>query len=243
MESTPFATSGPITAVLRENAIEIQHNGTQRKYDLLPSEKCHLCSAPLSGKEGQPELCWPCGYYDDLYGFERALAMAPYFKGRYTDFAIDLLEKYRGNRDGSRRIGVALALFAREMASKTHEADIIVPAPIHPASLERRGFNQTEVMAEELARELRIPIVADVLKKVREGQQRGISTRKGRKENVEGMYVHGRFEHQPEVVLFLDDLMSSGFTASECSHQILEAGAGSVIVLAAGRNVFGGGPG
>ncbi len=242
-DDEPFISRGPITAFLKDSHIEVQHIDTIRKYELLPDSLCNKCSAPLSSASeplADPSLCYSCNVYDDLYGFDQAFAMAVYIKGRKGDLEIDIKKKYYNNRNGGARIGVALALFIQQFFPDFLEAGAIIPAPIHPVDKEKRGFNQTEVMAEEVGGLLGIPVRGDVLMKVKEGAQMQLATREERKQNVLGMYEHVPFDEPPKWVVLLDDLMSSGFTASECSQQLLEAGTELVYVLAAGRNVFAG---
>ncbi|MFQ5905828.1 MAG: ComF family protein [bacterium] len=233
-------TSGPVSAYLRETFIEVHHFNLARRYDLLQEPLCSLCSAPLSGDEegADPNLCWICTYYDDLYGFEQAFAMSPYVKGKKSDLQKDIHQKYYGKKPGSRRLGVALALFVNERLPALRDAEAIVPAPIHSETLAERGFNQSEFIAEEVGGLLGIPVRADVLQKIRKGAQMELSSREERRENVRGMYTYRPFDKPPRLVLLIDDIMASGFTAAECSQQIVNAGAQSVYALVAGRNVF-----
>lgn len=64
-------------------------------------------------------------------------------------------------------------LFAEEMAERCGEwirkqqIDVLIPVPLHPSKKRSRGFNQSELLAKELGRILRIPVESDVVLRVK----------------------------------------------------------------------------
>ncbi len=164
--------------------------------------------------------------------------MSPYDKTRQTHVVVDVRKKLFGNINGSLRLGVALAVFVQGMATEVLEGTIIVPVPMHPEDRKERGFNQAEVIANQVGSLLKIPVESEMLLKVRQGPQRETNSREERRENVEGMYDFKPFNEPPEIAVLIDDMMSTGFTTTECSHQLLDAGAETVYVLVAARNIL-----
>ena len=240
MENPALSVSkGPITALLRDQVIEVHHFSTVRNYELLPDSVCWKCSGLLSRDPWHDaSLCWWCNEHDDLYGFDQAFAMARYDKNPKSHLVKDIRQKYHNNKNGSYRMGVALALFIRQFLPDFRGAGAIIPAPMHPERREERGFNQAELIADQVSGILGIPVLPNVLTKVKREAQIEFETREERRENVKGMFAHVPIKSSPEWVVFVDDLISTGFTAAECCQQLLDAGASLAYGLAAGRTMF-----
>lgn len=77
--------------------------------------------------------------------------------------------KYFGCREYSRFYGRALYLYGRDQLA-LWKPDVIVPVPLHWRKLRKRGFNQAELLAEELAKSAGIPVDVSLLKKSRATQ-------------------------------------------------------------------------
>ncbi len=113
------------------------------------------------------------------------------------------------------------------------EFDLLTAVPISPARRRKRGYDQVGLLMRAVSRELGIPM-AETLKKVRNAPpQSGLSERSQRKANVLGAFrpVHPeRFAGKR--VLLLDDIVTTGATASECARVLLTAGAKEVKLAA-----------
>ncbi len=125
---------------------------------------------------------------------------------------------------------------------------LIVPVPLHPARERERGFNQAELIARSLIAELRrgagagrrafLPLCLETsaLRRTRRTvPQAGLSVA-GRKENVRGVFEVARAQTiRGRRVLLIDDVMTTGETASACAQAMKRAGAGEVRVLTVAR--------
>ena len=116
---------------------------------------------------------------------------------------------------------------------------LIIPVPMTPKRERERGYNQALLLAENVYRQLRAlgvesDLDLDVLQKKRDtGMQKHMS-KKERAENVKGVYhVHKRAACREKTVLLIDDIMTTGATASECAQRLFGAGAKEVLVLTA----------
>ncbi len=65
--------------------------------------------------------------------------------------------------------------------------DLVVPVPLHPSRLRRRGFNQAELMARELAERINVPVSAK-LEAVRRTRDQVDLSPAERQANVEGAF-------------------------------------------------------
>lgn len=111
-------------------------------------------------------------------------------------------------------------------------ARVIVPVPLHPRRLRERGFNQAELLAREVGQGLRVPVLAAAVRRVLATEAQSSLSVEGRRANIRGVF-EAAAELPSASVLLIDDVISTGFTASECALQLLEAGASTVSVLTA----------
>lgn len=116
---------------------------------------------------------------------------------------------------------------------------LIVPVPMTQTRERERGYNQARLLAENIYRRLRAlgvdaELDLDVLQKKKETGMQKHMTKKERVENVKGAYhVHKRKICRERTVLLIDDIMTTGATASECAQKLFGAGAREVFLLAA----------
>jgi len=133
---------------------------------------------------------------------------------------------------GRKRLSVPLGTMM--LALDIPRADGIVPVPLTRASLIKRGFNQSLLIARVIARELGIPLRMDSLHKKRETlPQVGLSATE-RRTNLRGAFgVHDDIRGQQ--LLLVDDVMTTGATVRECAKTLVRSGAREVIVLTLAR--------
>jgi predicted amidophosphoribosyltransferase len=171
--------------------------------------------------------------------------------------AILQLKFHRRERLG-RKLGKALARAWIEIENKIEPRErkppLLVPVPLHPSRERERGFNQAELLAQGLARALnrgrrggaseasgsvwgrRVRVEASSVRRARPTlPQAGLSL-SGRQENVRGVFEVRRPERlRDRVVVLVDDVMTTGWTASACAGAIKRAGARQVVVLTMAR--------
>ena len=170
-------------------------------------------------------------------------AAAPY---RYTGCVRGavLRAKYQGEPWTAVELGVEMArlLFGSEIRMCGSEPlpepvpgldrgyDCILPVP---ASSKKRGYNVPERMAQPLARAVGVPVVTDALTRARSTRrQEGLSLDE-RLANVAGAFRVTRPEAvEGKRILLVDDVLTTGATASACAQALLDAGAQSVFAVA-----------
>jgi ComF family protein len=113
----------------------------------------------------------------------------------------------------------------------------IIPVPLHPARLAERGFNQAEVIARELVSltGLRLNSTALIRVKKTERHRAGMGARERARSLENAFRVRAPRLVEDRVTLLVDDVMTTGSTASETARALLEGGARAVNVLTLAR--------
>ncbi|MBU1110307.1 hypothetical protein KKB83_01690 [Patescibacteria group bacterium] len=108
---------------------------------------------------------------------------------------------------------------------------ILIPIPLHPKKLQKRGFNQAEFVAQTLSSIWKLPIQKDLLQRTRQGVDQTSLSRKERIKNVHGLY---RINPQTEESLrgkrfiLVDDVTTTGATLKKCARLLKQNGANKV---------------
>jgi ComF family protein len=110
-------------------------------------------------------------------------------------------------------------------------ADALVPAPLHPARLRKRGFNQAERLARAIARRTGVP-VSDCL--TRAGP-RATQMGRTRSERLRGIQGSITAAPAPRRVILVDDVMTTGATLAACAEPLRAAGATELRAIAYAR--------
>ena len=139
-------------------------------------------------------------------------------------------------------LDLAPALSARLLAAiqrgQAPQPSLLLPVPLSPQRLRERGYNQAWELAQQLGRALHCSADARLLLRVKDGPHQLAFPREQRAANVRGAFAVEpmRFsELRGRSVALVDDVMTSGATATEATRVLLQAGAASVQVWVVGR--------
>lgn len=106
------------------------------------------------------------------------------------------------------------------------EADVIVPVPLHPTKLRKRGYNQSAFFAEGLSHSMQKPTAMQCLVRHRATESQTKKSRYERYENMETAFRLAKAEAiAGKHVLLVDDVLTTGATLEACSTVLLTAGA------------------
>ncbi len=140
--------------------------------------------------------------------------------------------------DGELRL---VEVLAEQMAARWTRAgiggDILVPVPVHAARLRQRGFDQAELLARAVGRELKLPVATALERASKTVAQHALS-RRARAANVGGAFAvkaSSRHEVNGRWVVLIDDVVTTGATFSGCARALYDAGAAAVSGLALAR--------
>jgi ComF family protein len=106
--------------------------------------------------------------------------------------------------------------------------DIVVPVPLHPQRVRERGYNQSLLLARELARYTALPVIEEVLLRISPTPpQVGLSAAQ-RAENVRHAFSCRDDSLRGAQILLVDDVLTTGATMRACGSALLEGEAGAV---------------
>jgi len=111
--------------------------------------------------------------------------------------------------------------------------DIIIPIPLFPSRLRERGYNQSHLLAEPIARHYHIDLLTNNLVRTRNTEHQTSLREKERWTNIRGAFrITDSSAFSGKNILIIDDLLTTGATASQASGALKHAGAQTVGVLA-----------
>ena len=186
---------------------------------------CPVCSVPQDETllpALKPRRCPHCRAQPPRFAF----ASAPYLHGGALAEAIHRL-KYERRED----LGAALGVLFE--ACPVPKSDLLVPIPLHARRLRERGYDQARLLADAAGKRFGLP-VATLLRRIRAtGQQVG-RDRTARERSVRGAFAPTRKVRGLRICL-IDDVLTTGATASAAAEALLAAGAARVEVRTLAR--------
>jgi ComF family protein len=199
---------------------------------LQPEFFCISCRTPYLNPfpldaEGRCALC-----RNGFRGFDEA-----YCYGAYEGVLRELVHLFKYSRIQTMAEPLASLLMAALPSEEKFDA--IAPVPLHWRKQWQRGFNQSELLAREIARRQNIPMVR-ILRRARPTRAQAGLSNTDRRRNVlaafrcRGSALSGR-KLQGKQILLIDDVMTTGSTAAACALALKQAGARKVALLTVAR--------
>jgi len=183
----------------------------------LVDPTCPNCSGVMK-QNGLYRRCETCGESKKTY-----LLNIDYFK--YANNAHDavLRLKYSNAVDHAKPMAELMLANMKNAKIKT-KFDIVVPMPISKNRLKQRGYNQSEFLAKQIAKNLDLPVDTKSLLKIKETPPQTTLTEREREKNLKEAF--GVFENNLEnkKVLLVDDVSTTGTSINEASDCILKQG-------------------
>ena len=182
---------------------------------LVGQNRCYKCGKPVSE---DVEYCFDCSRKKFTYIEGRAVYV-------YNDLMKDSIARFKYNG----RVEYAdyyvwsivenLGNYIREL-----EVDAIIPVPIHSTKLNKRGYNQAEIIANKLGKAMNILVIPNALVRVvNTSAQKELDNKQREKNLRHAIKLNPRCNIPDDVkkVLIVDDIYTTGSTINACAKQLM----------------------
>lgn len=233
---------------------------------LLPAE-CLLCHALLPYLQSDtivcpgcrhrwrpvvPPWCQRCGQPEPHFGPCRLChAWVPAFERVRSAVWLDLPARkavHALKYGGLPRVAGDLAAVMTRHLPAPPEGAALVPIPLAPKRLARRGYNQSEVLARALGTAWQVPVLSGLLVRVRETATQTTLTPASRLANVAGafrtrngevgMRKGSAFRAPTSALVLVDDVFTTGATLAAAAQALAKGGATQIAAVTFGRAVI-----
>jgi ComF family protein len=203
------------------------------RLERITAATCGKCGHQLAEVTSPAPRCRACEGRS-LF-FERAVAPC-----RYEGSAREMILRLKLGKRRMLAGTLSRLLIARiEQAGMAEKAQAIVPVPLHWWRRLRRGFNQSELLAEGVAEHFGLPLLCGGLRRVVATPSQTRVSAARRMEQLRGAFRVSRpGAIRGKTLLLIDDVMTTGATAAECSRVLRDAGAKKVLVATVARTML-----
>jgi ComF family protein len=129
--------------------------------------------------------------------------------------------KYKGVKE----VGIVLGeLFGFELKESIfyRDIDFIIPVPLHKNKLKKRGYNQSEWIANGLSKSMKVPVKLDSLYRKSDSETQTKKSRYKRWENVGEIFGLANNDLEGKRILLVDDVVTTGATIEACAQLLVE---------------------
>ncbi|MGN0814682.1 MAG: ComF family protein [Candidatus Coproplasma sp.] len=176
-------------------------------------------TCPICGRRTQIDgVCLECKSHSP--SFKRAVSAMV-----YRDGAVNLVLRYKSGN------GYLKNYFAEILTPKCREftdAQAVCYIPMTEKAKAKRGYNQAELLAREIAKNLDLPVLDGALTKVKETPEQKKLTKAEREKNLKGCFKADRKIVEGKTLILVDDVLTTGATAEEAVTQLKKRRASKV---------------
>jgi len=126
-----------------------------------------------------------------------------------------------------------LRMYAQDAETELPDVfDGIVAVPLHEERFRKRGYNQAELLARELAHRIAVPYLPDALLRLKKTTPLKTLSETERREELRGVFGPGTADVRGKRLILVDDILTTGATAGACADILRACGALSVKTVA-----------
>ena len=192
-------------------------------------KQCQKCGKPLSLLSNSP-ICIDCQHRS--FPYEKIETL-----GLYKDKLKDLIHfyKFRSRWSLSQIFYQLLQIHSSKLF---FDIDYIIPIPLSPQRLSKRGYNQSNLIAEQIKKIIKKPIANNLLIRKKDTPHQSLLTKVEREKNLtdafdvkyDAKYRHKRF-------LLVDDVITTGTTITEAAKTLKKLKPQKIIIFAIAKAI------
>ena len=195
------------------------------------AKKIPRVQSPTCVRCGKPVGSWETEYCDDCrkirHWFDQGAAAVTYTGAMRRSV-------YRMKADNRRDYLDFYALLMAETLQKYRhiwQPELLIPVPMHWKKRQKRGYNQSELLAKKLSHLTEIPVDGTLIHCTRPHTAQKQLGRKERMKNLEGSFALQKPPGRLQRVLLIDDVYTTGSTIDALAKLLKEAGIPNVFFL------------
>jgi len=193
------------------------------------SPRCPRCAAKVGPFAFLDNGCTHCS--KEEFFFDNVLCLGPY-AGALREAILKMKQPH------GELLAECLGAFwakAREKELRAVAADLIVPVPLHWRRRLSRRYNQSEALAQRLGQDIGVACTSACLRRTRATPFQTQQTPAQRRENLRKVF-QGYGSQSGKTILLIDDVLTTGSTASEAARALKKQGARRVVVAVLARS-------
>lgn len=184
---------------------------------------CYKCGRPLSSDT--EEYCEDCRRKKHFFDEGRALYVYEEVAGSIYRF------KYAKRQEYACFFGGEMAEKLEGFIQKTG-ADALIPVPLSVRRMYKRGYNQAQLLAEEISCRTGVPVYSDFVVRIKDTvAQKGLNPSQ-RQNNLKRAFKIARNDVKLSTIIIIDDIYTTGSTADAVAKLLRKAGVQKIYVLA-----------
>lgn len=190
--------------------------GCREKLPYIEGSRCMKCGKAVDNDD--IEYCYDC--YKNHHIYDAGIALFSYseeIKKSIYQFKYHNKREYGGfyGKEISEKLGKRIKMWNPEA---------IVPVPLHKSRLIKRGFNQAEVLAQNIGKNLDIPVRNDIIVRCEKTRPQKELTDRDRRKNVENAFKINKNIVELKRLILVDDIYTTGSTIDACADVLKRSG-------------------
>ncbi len=209
---------------------ELVCSACRKKIRYIVEPKCRKCGKELHQEE--KVFCVDCTNH--RHAFDYGMALYDYQSMKESIYRF----KYKGRKEYAKFYAQEIwKHYGREIVRM--EADVLIPVPLHKSKLRVRGYNQAELIAQELSRLSGIPCETQIVQRIRKTIPQKELDAVGRQNNLKRAFNIPSDVVKLNKTIVIDDIYTTGSTIDAVSGELKQRGIRNVyfITLCIGEGI------
>lgn len=196
-----------------------------QKLPVIGEGRCYKCGRKL--RDPALQYCTDCIRHGAWHHYDRGLSLCTYDDVmRRSVYRL----KYDHRSEYAVKYGYLLAKAFGE-ALRRAGADSVTAVPLHPNRIQKRGYNQAEILAKSFSKEAKIPFYKDFVKRDVDTAPLKSMTRAQRQNNLKKAFKLGRNDVKSKVSIVIDDIYTTGSTVDAVAEVLKRAGVSKIYFI------------